>query len=346
MLERLKRRHSGLYFFISGSIVVIDQLGRFQTIKDMYSVVRSWFAIRTDIHLKWPPHLLLYIGLVILAIGLFSFLLPPPKSAETSGTRSAPIGERIVRANPHIDLVFDLPAAASTGPGQLIRDQRIKVVNTSETIAYDVSIQPMESHLYKATFETIGRVDKEHPAYAVMNLRSKEHGTYFNQFEALLRYELENSSEDEDFKVRVPMVVRFYDDKKDTLYQTRHEVVYQAFWQEAHTHLVEGTVPVKATPPLPDVATLVNTGPGPNKTLARRITGGADKLMAWEILREGLPKCYFVEFSIRGHEPKTCITADYSIANKYWNEWYKIWSTRPGDFGGASGDGLDGKPPW
>jgi hypothetical protein len=106
------------------------------------------------------------------------------------------------------------------------------------------------------------------------------------------------------------------------------------------------SAPTKAVSLLPDAATVVNTPPGPNKLLVKRIMRGTEKLMAWEIVREGLPKAYFVEFAIRNLEPKSCVTAEYKMANEQWHEWYKQWKLQPGAFGGASGDGLDGTLPW
>ena len=99
-------------------------------------------------------------------------------------------------------------------------------------------------------------------------------------------------------------------------------------------------------PPLPDAAGLINTGPGPNKRLIKRIMRGSEKLIAWEIIREELPNVFFVEFTVRNLESDSCITADYKVANSQWHEWYKLWKQQPGGFGGASGDGLDGTLPW
>lgn len=255
------------------------------------------------------------------------------------------IGEdlkRTIEAAPHIDLIFDLPKSDTTS--WRVRHEPLKVVNTADTVAYDVAIQPRESPLYKAKFEIITRLEKGHPAYAVMDLRAKPSGTYYKEFEALLKFELETSSEDDDFKVRVPIFVRFYDSKKEIWYQTAHEIVYDRFWHESHVHLVQGTTPIKM--PFHDVAVPVKTHDGANKTLVKRIMRGPEKLMAWEITREGFPKGYLVEFTIRNQEPKSRATADYKVANEQWHEWYKEWKQQPGGFGGASGDGIDGTLPW
>jgi hypothetical protein len=103
---------------------------------------------------------------------------------------------------------------------------------------------------------------------------------------------------------------------------------------------------IDMTPTLPDAARLINTGPGPNKRLIKRIMRGTEKLMAWEIIREELPKVFFVEFTVRNLEPDSCVTADYKVANSQWHQWYKLWNQQSGGFGGASGDGLDGTLPW
>jgi hypothetical protein len=262
--------------------------------------------------------------------------------------------KRQVDAAPHVDLIFELPKDTGGGPGWRVRDEQIEVVNTSDTIAYDVAIQPKETALYRAEFEIIPRLEKGRPAYAVMKLCAKATGVYYSEFEALLRFEWENLSNEENFTVRVPVAVQFYDAKKEILYQTTHQVVYDGFWHEANVHLVQGTVPIKLpfshaakpAPPLPDVAGLLNTGPSASKPLIKRIMRGTEKLMAWEVIRAGFPKCYFVEFTMRGMELKAYITTDYKEANERWHEWYKVWKQQPGGFGGSSGDGLDGTLPW
>ncbi len=108
-----------------------------------------------------------------------------------------------MEAAPHLDLIFNLSKTDTTGWN--VRDEKLKVVNTSGTVAYDVQIQPKESHRYKATFENIARIEKDHPVYAAMDLRQKTFGTHYKDFEALLKFELEDLSEDEDLNVRVPI---------------------------------------------------------------------------------------------------------------------------------------------
>jgi hypothetical protein len=347
--ERLKRRRAGLFLILGGIFFIIDQIGRIQTIADLYEAGKSWFAGRSDIYL--PPHTLLAVGVIFVLLGLVSFFLPltvEPKQVANSvptldAKRAAP-----PESVPHIDLIFDLPKSHATGPGWLVRDVQLKVVNTSDTVAYDVEIQPRETPLYKATFDTIARLEKGHPAYAVMDLRAKPSGAYYKDFEALLRFELENSNEDDDFKVRVPISVRFCDSQKRTVYQTAHEVVYDAFWNEAHIHLVQGTIPIERTPPFPDAVITTKAPEGVNKALVKHIMRGTEQqLMAWEITGQGFHGTHFlVGWIVPDQKPTFYETPDYKQANAQWHEWFKQWEKQPGGFGGAFGTGLDGKLPW
>lgn len=352
MWERIQRRYTRLFFILGGVVVVIDQVGRIETVAELYKAVKTWLSSESNVHLTWPPHILLAVGVFFIVLGLISFVWPKDEAEHIADARLSfekpglPNTKTQQDIAPHIDLILDLPKSYATGPGTLVRDQKIRVVNTSDTVAYDVSIQSKESDRYKAEFETIARLEKGDPAYAVMDLRAKPSGTCYSQFEALLKFELEDSSDDDNFNVRVPLIVRFHDDKKKFLYETTHEVVYNGFWCDAHIRLIQGTKSVETNPPLPDTSALVNTGPGPKKLLVKRIMRGTEKLIAWEIVRENLPKCYFVEFSLRDLEPDACISADFKVANERWHEWYKQWKQQPGGFGGASGDGLDGSLPW
>jgi hypothetical protein len=348
MWKRLKR--SRLYFILGGVTLILDWIGRIETVGDIYRASKHWVASRSDVHLAWPPHVLLVVGLFFLALGLVSFIWPngtPKYVADIHGSGSfeplEPIASERTESVPHIDLIFDL--ARSDSP-DLVRDDRMTVVNTSPTVAYDVSIQPKESNLYSATFETLARVEKGRPEYAVMELRAKQGGACFTQFEALLKFELENSSEDGDFKVRVPLLVRFYDAKKETLYQTEHEVVYDTFWREAHIHLTKGVAPVE--PPHQHAAVPATTPDGVTKVLVKYIMRGTQhQLLAYETKREGFPGTrYLVERKASGQDPKSCLTSNRDEANARWNEWFKEWEKQPGGFGGSFGTGLDGRPPW
>jgi len=152
--------------------------------------------------------------------------------------------KRISENAPHIDLIFDLPQLFDAIP--IIRDTQISVVNTKDSIAYDVKIEDKNSPNYRATFEAITRVEKGHPKWATMDLRQKPGDTYHRDFEILLKLEDEAkpSAELTDPTVRVALTVRFYDDQRN-LFQTRHEVVYDTFLNEAHTRLVQGATLIR-----------------------------------------------------------------------------------------------------
>jgi hypothetical protein len=333
MWERLERRYTRLFFILGGLVFIIDGIGRIETVAELCKGAKGWLASWSNIHLAWPPHTLFGVGVFFLMLGLISFVWPKHevKPADTLETA------------PHVDLIFDLPRSDSV---DVLRDDKIKVVNTTDTIAYDVSIQPKESHLYSATFETIARLEKGHAVYAVMDLRSKQHGTCFSQFEALLKFELENSSENDDFKVHVPLTVRFYDAKKEILYRTEHEVVYDAFWHEAHIHLRQGTSPIKL--PYQHSPATVTTPDGVTKVLVKYIMRGTQQqLFAYETTRDGFPGTRFlVERVVPNQERQSCLTTNREEANIKWHEWFKEWEKQPGGFGGSFGTGLDGRLPW
>lgn len=214
MWERLKRQYTGLFFIIGGSSFIIDQIGRIQTIRDLYAMGKTWFYNRSHIHLTWPPHTLLGIGVFFVLLGVISFFLPDPK----------------------------------------------QVTNPVQTLGEHTPTSAPQQTVLATPQETRPTID--------MN------------------------------------------------------------------------------PPLPDAAGLLNTGPGLNKRLIKKIMRGPEKLMAWEIVREGLPNVFFVEFTVRNLKPDSCVTADYKVANAQWHEWYKLWRQQPGGFGGTFGDGLDGTLPW
>jgi hypothetical protein len=68
MWERLKR--SRLFFIASGIIFIIDGIGRIEPVAKLYKSVKSWSASRSDIHLAWPPHILVAVGVFFLVLGL------------------------------------------------------------------------------------------------------------------------------------------------------------------------------------------------------------------------------------------------------------------------------------
>jgi predicted nucleotide-binding protein len=104
--------------------------------------------------------------------------------------------------------------------------------------------------------------------------------------------------------------------------------------------------PNESIPPLKPPVNVANAKEEANKILVKHIMRGTDRLLAYEIVRDGFPKVYLVEFTMRNKEPKSCSSEDYKVANVQWHEWYKEWKQQPGGFGGSSGTGLDGIPPW
>jgi|GEM_PF-6939864 hypothetical protein len=83
MLERFKRRHAGLFFILGGFFLIIDTIGRIQTVEALYQAGKSWLTSKTDIHLNWPlahlawPHYTVFgIGVFFVLLGLVSFFWP------------------------------------------------------------------------------------------------------------------------------------------------------------------------------------------------------------------------------------------------------------------------------
>jgi hypothetical protein len=162
--------------------------------------------------------------------------------------------------------------------------------------------------LYSAEFDTIPRLEKGHPIDAVMDLRVKPSGTCFKEFEALLKYELETASKTYDFTIRVPLVVRFYDATKEIVYQTTHEVIYDAFWHEAHIHLVQGTVPIQL-PYQHGAGPTEKTDGGAERMVKYIMRGTQQQLLAYETTREGFPGMrYLVRRIAPNQDPKSCHT--------------------------------------
>lgn len=88
---------------------------------------------------------------------------------------------------------------------------------------------------------------------------------------------------------------------------------------------------------------------GVKRVLKMHIMRGHEILRADEVTREGFPGVgYMVErvSADQNQPPKYVITPNQNEANATWWKWYKEWKAMPGGFGGASGTGLDGKPPW
>lgn len=98
--------------------------------------------------------------------------------------------------------------------------------------------------------------------------------------------------------------------------------------------------------PAPPAVTLpIGTSDGVTKTIAKYILCGADQLLAYTITREGFPGTRFLVVRNRpGKPPQSCETPSRDQANARWNEWYQEWKQK--GFGGASGTGFSGEPPF
>jgi hypothetical protein len=86
---------------------------------------------------------------------------------------------------------------------------------------------------------------------------------------------------------------------------------------------------------------------GVTKKPVMYIMFGPNRLLAYETTRQGFPGTRFlVERHLPNEQPKYCDTPNRDEANAQWRKWYEEWKAKPGGFGGASGTGLNGKPPW
>ena len=99
-------------------------------------------------------------------------------------------------------------------------------------------------------------------------------------------------------------------------------------------------------PPAPPAITLsTGTSDGVTKTTAKYNMCGRDQLLAYRTTREGFPGTrYLVVRNRPNQEPQSRETPDRDEANAIWNEWYQEWKKK--GFGGASGTGLSGEPPF
>ena len=99
-------------------------------------------------------------------------------------------------------------------------------------------------------------------------------------------------------------------------------------------------------PPAPSAVTLpTGTSDGVTKTIAKYVMQGQDQLLAYTTTREGLPGTRFLVVRNRpNQQPQSCETPNRDEANARWNEWYQEWKNK--GFGGASGTGLFGEPPF
>ena len=84
---------------------------------------------------------------------------------------------------------------------------------------------------------------------------------------------------------------------------------------------------------------------GTQRKVVRYITSGEYSLIAYITTREGFPGSRFLIVRARPNmDPQSVETSDVTIANAKWQEWYLEWKKR--GFGGSSGTGLDGAPPF
>jgi hypothetical protein len=98
-------------------------------------------------------------------------------------------------------------------------------------------------------------------------------------------------------------------------------------------------------PPPPAVTLPTGTSDGVTKTIAKYIMYGQEQLLAYRTTRQGFPGTRFLVVRNRANqEPQSCETANREEANARWNEWYQEWKKK--GFGGASGTGLSGEPPF
>lgn len=121
------------------------------------------------------------------------------------------------------------------------------------------------------------------------------------------------------------------------------EVIF--LWDRARNEFsIERPVPA-ISPILASTAFPLDGADGVHREIVRFITRGEDRLLAYKTTRDGVPGTRFLV--LREHpnsDPQSLDTQDRDGANAKWNEFYQEWK-RTG-FGGASGNGLDGAPPF
>jgi membrane protein implicated in regulation of membrane protease activity len=117
------------------------------------------------------------------------------------------------------------------------------------------------------------------------------------------------------------------------------------FWNSTSNEFsIEGPKTGQA-PPAASAAFLTSGADGVSRAIVRQIMCGQDRLLAYKTAREGLPGARFLIVRERpDRQPQSMETSDRVAANATWNELYQEWKKR--GFGGASGTGLDGEPPF
>jgi hypothetical protein len=113
-------------------------------------------------------------------------------------------------------------------------------------------------------------------------------------------------------------------------------------WDKEHNNFALEHLPAKP----PTVPGYPESGEdGTSRKIVRYIMCGPDQLLAYTTTRQNLPGARFLVIRVRpDREPQTLESADRSVANAQWGEWYLEWKKH--GFGGASGTGLDGAPPF
>jgi hypothetical protein len=90
----------------------------------------------------------------------------------------------------------------------------------------------------------------------------------------------------------------------------------------------------------------VTTADGVTKRWVMHITYGANKLLAYEVTRNGFPGTQFLVERHRPDQqnPQYKLTPNRDEANAQWLKWREEWQAQPNGFAGASGT-FD-KLPW
>jgi len=117
-------------------------------------------------------------------------------------------------------------------------------------------------------------------------------------------------------------------------------------WRNALKLRPDASAVTLEIPPAPPAFTLpTGTSDGVTKTIVKYIMQGHDQLLAYTTTREGFPGTRFLVVRNRpNQQPQSCETLNRDEANARWNEWYQEWKKK--GFGGASGTGLFGEPPF
>jgi hypothetical protein len=116
-------------------------------------------------------------------------------------------------------------------------------------------------------------------------------------------------------------------------------------WNRARNEFSIETPRGSLMPPVSPAAFPLDDQDGIHREIVRYIMGGPDQLLAYKTTRKGLPGTRLLVVRVRpDNEPQSLETQDRDIVNAKWNEWYQEWKQR--GFGGASGSGLDGTPPF